>query len=104
MHANEENPKIPCDQCDYKATREEDLVKHINLKHVSVKVSCDQCDYVGTKGSLSWHKNSKHGILKQCDQCDFVGPSYSLIFHRKCASTNRRPLLRDLTNTRLEFK
>ena len=40
--------KFPCDQCEYKATHKDTLLRHIRSKHEYVKLPCDQCDYKST--------------------------------------------------------
>ena len=56
-----EGVKYACDQCEYQASWQGNLKKHIDLKHEGVKYACDQCDYQATqKGSLKAHIDSKH--------------------------------------------
>ena len=38
------NMKYPCNQCDYQATRQCSLRRHITAKHYSI-LKCDYCDY-----------------------------------------------------------
>ena len=37
--------KFACDQCDFKATLRDNLLKHIKSRHKGVKFQCDQCHY-----------------------------------------------------------
>jgi len=59
--------------CDYKASRKDTLLKHIQSKHEGVKFSCDQCAFKATlKGTLLTHVKSKHeGVKYPCNQCDY---------------------------------
>ena len=57
--------RFDCDQCDYKATRKNNLLTHLKSKHEGIKYPCDQCDYKGTgKGNLSRHLKSIHEGVK----------------------------------------
>ena len=62
----------PCDQCQYKATHESLLSKHIKSVHDGVQFPCDKCDYkVTRKDHLLRHEKSVHeGVKYLCDQCD----------------------------------
>ena len=44
--------KYACNQCDYQATQQFDLTRHIQSKHEGVKYACNQCDYQATKTVL----------------------------------------------------
>ena len=73
-----EEPTVKSDQCDYQATHQSNLTKHIQSKHEGVKYACDQCDYRGTQqGSLTVHIRSKHGGVKYaCNQCGYHGTTH----------------------------
>ena len=73
IETTHEESWYPCNQCDYKATREEHLKKHKEYKHEGVRYPCDKCDYKGiTEGKLKVHKESKHqGICYYCDDCQY---------------------------------
>lgn len=61
--AKDSDGKYPCDQCDYKATRQWNLKKHKLSVHEGVKYSCDECDYKATDQSqVKKHKRSKHEV------------------------------------------
>jgi len=87
---------LSCGQCDYVATRSDNLKMHIKNKHDLVRYPCDLCDYKSTRESdLRRHKKTVHklqGILSgtkrkatvviqmkdengcivySCDQCDY---------------------------------
>ena len=71
-----------CNQCEYQATTQHNLLKHIESVH-DVKYSCDQCDHKATqKVNLERHIQTKHGRIKShmptkinfsypCNQCDY---------------------------------
>ena len=68
--------KYPCAQCEYKATSETSLQKHIQNTHNGYNgYACDQCDFKGTtKSILKEHSHTTHnGPLFHCDECDFKG-------------------------------
>ena len=52
--------KYACNQCDYQATLQGNLTKHIQFVHEGVKYVCNQCDYQGSKDSLRYHLKMKH--------------------------------------------
>ena len=76
----------PCDQCDYKATVKNDLLRHIKSRHEGVKYPCNQCDYNTTQKTyyLLTHMKSKHkGVKYPCDQCDYKATQrYALSKHQ----------------------
>ena len=76
----------PCDQCDYKATVKNDLLRHIKSRHEGVKYPCNQCDYNTTQKTyyLLTHTKSKHkGVKYPCDQCDHKATQrYALSKHQ----------------------
>ena len=41
--------KYSCDQWDYQATQESNLIRHRQSKHDGVKYSCNQCDLEATQ-------------------------------------------------------
>ena len=53
--------KYPCDQCEYKATMNGNLLKHIKSIHIGVQFPCGQCDYKAAwKRQLLTHIKSIH--------------------------------------------
>ena len=62
-----------CDQCDYMTMWQSNLTNHIKVKHECVRYACDQCDYQAKqKHHLGSHIKSKHeGVKYYCDQCDY---------------------------------
>ena len=57
----EDQKKFPCKQCDYKATQNGNLLKHIQSVHIGVKFTCDLCDYEAKeKRYIMKHKKTKH--------------------------------------------
>ena len=51
----------PCNLCDYKATQQGSLKKHIESVHEKVKYPCNLCEYKATeKGHLKRHIKSVH--------------------------------------------
>ena len=61
LTSKSEGPSLPCNYCDYKATRRQNLLSHTKSIHKGVRYPCDQCDYrARTKSALVAHKKSKH--------------------------------------------
>ena len=60
-------------QCNYKATSNGNLKRHIESVHEKVKYSCDQCDYKATtQGLLKRHIVSVHmNVDYPCNQCEY---------------------------------
>ena len=59
--------KYSCNQCDFRATFESNLQRHIKTKHEELKSQwqCDQCEYKTSDSSnLNRHKKSMHKIAK----------------------------------------
>ena len=84
----------PCDQCDYKATVKNDLLRHIKSRHEGVKYPCNQCDYKATQNTyLLTHIKSKHkGVKYPCDQC--VPAKKKFFFFENLFSCIKRKLLK----------
>ena len=62
---SEDSVKFPCDQCDYKGSRKQNLLRHIKAIHEGVRFPYDQCDYKATsKGSLLRRIKSTHEGVK----------------------------------------
>ena len=80
-----EGVKYPCNQCDYQATQQGNLLQHIQSKHEGVKYACNQCDKQFTlQSSLTTHIQSKHkGVKYTCNQCDYQGSKDALRHHIK---------------------
>ena len=57
-----------CDKCGYKATKEGNLKKHVELKHEGFCYYCDQCEYKA-KEACKRHVSTKHE--KACNQCEY---------------------------------
>lgn len=64
---------FPCDQCDYQATRIDNLNQHIKSQHEGIKYACNQCTYHASRPSnLRNHARKMHeGFKYYCDQCDY---------------------------------
>ena len=73
IKSKHEGIRYPCQQCDYKATLASNLQKHIKSKHEGIKYPCQQCDYQATLASdLKRHIKSQHeGIRYPCEQCEY---------------------------------
>ena len=65
--------KYPCNKCDYQATHQSNLTRHIQSKHEGVKYACNQCDQQFTQQcALTTHIQSIHeGVKYACNQCDY---------------------------------
>ena len=57
------NVSRSCDQCDYQATQQSNLTRHIQTKHEGIKYACDQCDFLATQQvHLRTHLKKKHQV------------------------------------------
>ena len=57
MHIDEK-AQYNCDKCGYKATKEGNFKKHVELKHEGFCYYCDQCEYKAKEaGTLKRHKH-----------------------------------------------
>ena len=57
--------KFPYNQCNYKATRKDSLLTHIQSKHEGVRFPCPRCNYKATQmENLLTHINSIHEGIK----------------------------------------
>ncbi len=55
-----EGVQYPCNHCDYEATTQGDLKRHILAKHEGIKYPCNHCDYEATtQGDLKRHTLAK---------------------------------------------
>ena len=72
VNGSQEGVKYACDQCDYQATHQISLTRHIRSKHEGIRYACSQCDHqFSLSGNLNAHIQSKHeGVKYACDQCD----------------------------------
>ena len=53
--------RYQCDQCDYKASTQEDLRQHTKTIHEKYSYKCDQCDYrAQQKEDITKHTKSRH--------------------------------------------
>ena len=43
--------KYDCNKCDYRATMQGSLTRHIQSVHEGVKYDCNKCEYRGTRQS-----------------------------------------------------
>ena len=72
-----------CDVCDYSATQEWILKRHIRAKHSLKKPhKCDECNYSATTAwNLKIHIQAKHSLEKphKCDECDHSAVSASAL-------------------------
>lgn len=76
-----------CDECDYKVTKKEVLLDHIDKHSDPAEIEtrrCDLCDYTTqSRVSLRMHKNIKHlGQAKRCSECNFTAyRKYTIALH-----------------------
>ena len=53
--------KYACNQCDFQATRQDNLTTHIQSIHEGIKYACNQCNYqASTQSNLTAHTKRKH--------------------------------------------
>ncbi len=53
--------KYPCDQCQYKATKQDHLKDHKKAKHEDTTHFCDQCNFwTAWPRDLRKHQANKH--------------------------------------------
>ena len=51
--------RFQCDQCDYRASKNDHIHTHKQSVHEQVRFQCDQCNYIATKkDNLQSHKHS----------------------------------------------
>jgi len=84
---------FPCDQCEYVATQNGHLKRHVFAKHSLVKVECKNCEKKFTlKESLRRHVKEVHGNTTfSCPECDFVGRRQdSLNYHMQCKHSKEK--------------
>ena len=64
--------QFPCEQCDYEATGESRLKRHVMTKHNSKKYPCSECEYTcGALGYLKKHMKLEHGITEPETKAEF---------------------------------
>ena len=65
--------KYACNQCDYQATRQYHLTRHIQSIHEGVRYACNQCDKLfTTQTNLIIHTQSLHeGVEYACIKCSY---------------------------------
>ena len=70
LNSTAKQDQFICDQCHFKATKRNNLTKHVQSKHKGIKYPCGQCDHRATcSGNLLTHIKSKHeGFRYPCDQ------------------------------------
>ena len=72
VHTSDEKARYNCDKCGYKATKEGNLKKHVELKHEGFCYYCDQCEYKAKEArTLKRQISTKHE--KACNQCEYKG-------------------------------
>ena len=53
--------RYSCNQCEYEATTQSNLKKHIESDHEKIRYSCNQCEYEATtQSNLNKHIESDH--------------------------------------------
>ena len=68
-----------CQHCNYKATKRNNLLKHVSAIHDGVKYPCTICNYKATqKWHLVRHASAIHdGIKFPCTDCDYKATTKS---------------------------
>ena len=58
--------KYPCGQCEYQATRKDNLDQNKRSVHDGIKYPCQQCEHQATtKSDLERHRRLVHKGIKQ---------------------------------------
>ena len=89
--------RFHCTQCDYKGTRQRQLLSHIKSMHEGIQFFCDQCNFKARyMTSLSVHKQSIHKEIQErkskksiCDICK--NSYYSVKAHKLAVHELQRP-------------
>ena len=89
-----EEEEFNCHECDYQGTRQNELQKHMKLKHENQEVrshttgenNCNKCDKIETKEVLQKHTDLQH-TSKDLINCRICGAEFltkgNLMYHRK---------------------
>ena len=84
--STKELKRFSCEHCNYKATTNGNLDRHVKSIHDGVKYSCEHCDYKASdKGNLKTHVQSIHdGVKYKCEHCGYKATTKcSLVQHVK---------------------
>jgi uncharacterized C2H2 Zn-finger protein len=80
-----------CEECNQLFVQKENLVRHINKNHQSIKEYCDK-----------WRKEAGDGICQTCgNETDFHKGEYRIFCSTKCAANNKK-LTKIKKNTKIE--
>ena len=71
------------DECEYKASVNQNLIRHKRRNHDPVKIKCTSCKFIGTEAALGDHMRNIHGDMKQCNDCDYKVRSSTSMFQQK---------------------
>ena len=75
---------LQCDECDYKASVNTNLIRHKRRNHDPVKTKCTSCNFIGTQAALFDHMRNIHGDMKQCNDCDYKARlTSSMVQHQR---------------------
>ena len=82
MHSSMKD--LQCDDCEYKASVNQNLIRHKRRNHDTDKIKCTSCNFIGTQAALGDHMRNIHGDMKQCNDCDYkVRSSKSMFQHQR---------------------
>ena len=62
---------LQCDDCEYKASVNANLIRHKRRNHDTFRIKCTSCNFIGTQAALGEHMRNIHGDMKQCNDCDY---------------------------------
>jgi hypothetical protein len=72
-------PEMCCHECDFKASTQETLLKHVGATHLKTAVYvCDLCEYESySRGHVAQHTKIVHMKVRDfaCDECDYKAPT-----------------------------
>ena len=59
--------------CEYVATTQGSLKKHVEYKHETVRYPCDKCDHIATDAdNLTKHVKGKNEVVRYLNYCEYM--------------------------------